>query len=82
MESYILTLTKFNLQFPSVYDFLGPVLNNDPTIQDEYKRTVDIVTKIIVMDFTLLNKYKKAHLSGVILYFCAKVLNYDRFNSK
>lgn len=82
MESYILTLTNFNLQFPSVYDFLGPVINNDNSIGEEYKKTVDIVTKIIVMDFALLNKYKKAHLSGVILYFCSKVLNYDKFNSK
>ena len=75
-------LTNFNLQFPSVYDFLGPIINNDKTIGEDYKRTVEIVAKIIVMDFSLLNKYKKSHLSGVILYFCSKVLNSDKFNSK
>lgn len=34
------------------------------------------------MDFGLANKFKKLHLSGVILYFCAKIVNIEKYNSK
>lgn len=69
-------MTSFNLQFPSLYDFIGPIINNNSDeLGADFVKTVSIVSKIIVMDFSLLNKYKKSHLCGVILYFCSKVLN-------
>ena len=34
------------------------------------------------MDFNLFNKYKKIHLSAVIIYLTAKIMNLNKFNSK
>lgn len=81
MESYILTLTNFNLQFPTLVNFIGP-MTNDPTLGEEFKKTVETISKITVMDFNLFNRYKKLHVSGAILYLAARVLKMERFSAQ
>jgi hypothetical protein len=39
MESFILTLTNFNLQFPTLVNFMGP-LTKDEGLTQEFKKTV------------------------------------------
>jgi len=73
MESYILTITNFNLQFPTLVNFIGP-LTKDQGLSQEFKKTVEIISKIIVLDFNLFNRYKKLHVSGLILYISARLL--------
>lgn len=73
MESYILTLTNFNLQFPTLVNFIGPLTKNSD-LSIEFKRTVEVLSKIIVLDFNLFNRYKKLHVSGIILYLTARLL--------
>jgi hypothetical protein len=72
MESYILTLTNFNLQFPTVNNFIGP-LTNDTEISENFKKTVSSLSEIIVLDFNLFNRFKKFHVSGVMLYLTARL---------
>ena len=74
MESYILTLTNFNLQFPTLDNFIGPLIN-DSNLSEEFNRILNNIQTYIVMDFNLFNRYKKLHLSGVIAFFSAKVSN-------
>lgn len=80
MESYILTLVNFNLQFPTLANFLGP-LTNDPSLSEQFKKIVETFSKIIVLDFNLFNRYKKLEVSGVILCFAAKLLKIERFEA-
>lgn len=80
MESYILTVVKFNLQFPTLVNFLTPLVN-DPTLSEQFKKIVETFCKVIVFDFNLFNRYKKTELSGVILCFTAKLLKMDKFEA-
>lgn len=80
MESYILTVVKFNLQFPTLVNFLTPLIN-DSTLSEQFKKIVETFSKVIVFDFNLFNRYKKIELSGVILCFTAKLLKMERFDA-
>jgi hypothetical protein len=73
MESYILTLTNFNLQFPTLGNFVGP-LTNDSSLNQEFKKTVDSLSKMSVLDFNLFNRFKKLHVTGAILYLTSRLL--------
>ena len=81
MESYILTLTNFNLQFPTLGNFMGPLTNN-PSLNDEFKRTVNSLSKIIVLDFNLFNRFKKLHVTGAILYLTSRLLKLETYEAQ
>ena len=73
MESYILTLTGFNLQFPTLVNFIGPLMNK-ADLSEEFKKTVDTFSRMIVLDFNLFNRFKKQHVTGAILYLAGRLL--------
>lgn len=81
MESYILTLTNFNLQFPTLNNFVGPLTNN-ACLGEEFKKVVESLSKMIVLDFNLFNRFKKLHVSGVILYLASRLLKIERFSAQ
>jgi len=70
MESLILTSTNFNLQFPTLHQFTGLLLSH---YNLELDSTVNDLIKLSMFDCLLLNRFKKQHLSAVILYFAAKI---------
>ena len=81
MESYILTLTGFNLQFPTLGNFMGP-LTNKANFSEEFKKTVEIFSRMIVLDFNLFNRFKKQHVTGAILYLAGRLLKMEEFSAE
>ena len=79
MESLILTTTNFNLQFPTLHQFTGLVLQHYGL---DLETTVNDLTKLSMFDCLLLNKFKKQHLASVIIYFAAKVNESSILKSK
>ena len=79
MESLILTTINFNLQFPTLHQFTGLLL-------DHYKLDIDVTVsdliKLSMFDCILLNSYKKQHLASVIIYFAAKINESSILRSK
>jgi hypothetical protein len=79
MESLILTATNFNLQFPTLHQFTGLLLHHYNLKLDS---TVNDLIKLSMFDCLLLNRFKKQHLSAVILYFAAKIKDPSMLRSK
>lgn len=79
MESLILTTTNFNLQFPTLHQFTGLVLQH-------YKLELDTIVsdliRLSMFDCLLLNRFKKQHLASVIIYFAAKINEESILRSK
>lgn len=76
MESLILEVTKFNLQFPTIEQFTSQMFHNQQ-ISDQLAQQIRALSNLSIFDFKLFNCYKKMHLSTVIVYFSAKLLNLD-----
>lgn len=74
MESYILTLTNFNLQFPTLSNFIEPVMTGQD-MSEKFKKTVSYLSKLIVWDFNLFNRFRKLHVTGGIFYLASLLLN-------
>lgn len=79
MESLILTTTNFNLQFPTLHQFAGLVLQHYGLNLDQ---TVNDLIKLSMFDCILANKFKKQHLASVIIYFAAKLNESSILRSK
>jgi hypothetical protein len=79
MESLILTSTNFNLQFPTLHQFTGLLIQH---YNLELDSTVSDLIKLSMFDCLLLNRFKKQHLSAVILYFAAKIKESSILRSK
>ena len=70
MEGLILATTNFNLQFPTLQQFAGLVLEHYGM---ELDSTVRDLIRLSMFDCLLFNRYKKQHLASVIIYFAAKI---------
>ena len=51
-------------------------------VSDKFKKTVNYLSKLIVWDFNLFNRYRKLHVTGAILYLASVLLNEERFSAQ
>ncbi len=79
MESLILTTTNFNMQFPSLHQFTGLVIQHYSLQIDT---TVNELIKLSLFDFMLCNRFQKQHLAAVIIYFAIKINECSVMRSK
>ena len=71
MEGIILSVTKFNLQFPTIHQYIGVIV--EKTTSQEMLNNILLLTYLSMLDFTLFNRYKKRHVAAVILYLALKL---------
>ena len=70
MEAIILIATNFSLQLPTLSQFTGiAIQRHGPHLTS----VITELSRLALFDFTLLNRFKKQHLSAVIVYFAQKL---------
>ena len=79
MESLILTTTCFSLQFPTLNQFTGLLLQHYSL---ELEGSVADLIRLVMFDCMLLNRFKKQHVASVIIYFAAKLNEESMLRSK
>jgi hypothetical protein len=49
---------------------------------DQMKSHILSLSNLVLFDFRLFNRFKKEHISAVIVYFAAKLVNMENISSR
>lgn len=79
MESLILSATNFNLQFPTLHQFTGLIIQHYGL---DMEAVVSDLIRLSMFNCLLFNRFQKQHLSSVIIYFAAKLKELPILKSK
>lgn len=79
MEGLILTVTSFNLQFPTIQQFAGVALQEHG---ERLAEAVGMLSNLALFDFSLFNRFSKRHLACVILYIALKIESPQQVRSR
>ena len=80
MESFVLLELNFNLQVPTIYQFINNIVS-DLKIAGEHQGLIKSLADLFIFDFNSFNNYKKYELSTVIVYFVSKVYKLEDIKS-
>ena len=76
MEGTILVQLNFNLQVPTLYQFINKMIF-DFKINIEQQSIIKTIVDLSIFDFNILNTYRKHDLAIAILYFTSKFHKLD-----
>ncbi len=80
MESQVLLAVNFNLQVPTVYQFINKIVF-DFKIAVEHQTVIRSLADLFIFDFNSFNSYSKMELSTVIVYFTSKLYKLDELKN-
>ena len=76
MESQILMEMNFNLQVPTLCQFINKLVHSYK-ISSEQQTIIRALVDISIFDFNMLNTFRKHDLALAIVYFTTKLKNLE-----
>ena len=74
MEALILLTVDFNLQLPTIYNFLSFELKNQ-NADKKSKKFIEEFASWCLLDFNLMNNFKKSDIAALLVHFGIKVIH-------
>ena len=74
MEALILLTVNFNLQLPTIYNFLSFELKNQ-NADKKSKKFIEEFASWCLLDFNLMNNFKKSEIAALLVCFGIKVIH-------
>lgn len=76
LESFVLLELNFNLQIPTIYQFVNKIML-EFKISGEHQTLIKSLADLFIFDFNSFNNYRKYELSVSIMYFTCKLLKLE-----
>ena len=79
MESTILIALRFNLQLPTIQQYVNPYFFKT---SERMEKKINYLASLSLLDFNLANRFNKHHLAGVVIYLAARLMEVEEIRSK